>query len=340
MRSAELLLHERIPRRLVFQPAGLVDGGESLAEPEIERPAVRVYDTPDTSQPRVALLGHLPYTIMISNRGSGYSRYEGIAVTRWRADATTDNTGQFCYVKDVTSGHVWSVAHQPVCAPADSYRASFATDRVAFDRVDGHIETRTEITVVPADAAEVRRITVTNNGSSTREIELTSYGEIVLAPPDADRAHPAFANLFVADGMARVVFGDPRDAASALGGGADACGACTSSRWTASSSSRSPARPTARASSDADARRAIPRRSTRARTDGSPVPSAPSSIRSWRSARASGSRPARARRSRSRRSSRRRASARSSWPTATTIRAPRSARWISRGPPRRWSCAS
>ncbi len=31
----------------------------------------------------------------------------------------------------------------------------------------------------------------------SREIELTSYGEIVLGPADADRAHPAFANLFV-----------------------------------------------------------------------------------------------------------------------------------------------
>ena len=51
--------------------------------------------------------------------------------------------------------------------------------------------------MVPADAAEVRRVTVTNTSDTTREIELTSYGEIVLAPPDADRAHPAFANLFV-----------------------------------------------------------------------------------------------------------------------------------------------
>ena len=43
----------------------------------------------------------------------------------------------------------------------------------------------------------MRRVTVTNNGDEAREIELTSYGEIVLAPPDADRAHPAFGNLFV-----------------------------------------------------------------------------------------------------------------------------------------------
>ena len=80
------------------------------------------------------------------------------------ADGTRDNTGQFCYLKDVASGRVWSAAHQPVCAPADWYRAFLATDRVTFQRGDGDIETRTEIAVVPEDSAEVRRITVTNNG--------------------------------------------------------------------------------------------------------------------------------------------------------------------------------
>ena len=35
------------------------------------------------------------------------------------------------------------------------------------------------------------------SGLRTREIELTSYAEIVLAPPAADAAHPAFSNLFV-----------------------------------------------------------------------------------------------------------------------------------------------
>ena len=119
-------------------------------------------------------------------------------MTRWRADGTRDNVGQFCYVKDVTRGHTWSAAHQPMCVPAEHYRALLATDRVTFERTDGDIETRTEIAVVPADAAEVRRVTVTNHSDDeTREVELTSYGEIVLAPPDADRAHPAFANLFV-----------------------------------------------------------------------------------------------------------------------------------------------
>jgi cyclic beta-1,2-glucan synthetase len=197
VRSAELLLHERIPRRLVPQkPQGAqLDGG--MPDAETERPSVRHVDTTDTPAPHVALLGHLPYTIMVSHCGAGYSRYEGLAVTRWHSDGTRDHTGQFCYVKDVSSGRVWSAAHQPVCASADWYNAFLATDQVTFHRADGDIETRTEIAVVPEDSAEVRRVTVTNNSDEVREIELTSYGEIVLSPPEADRAHPAFGNLFV-----------------------------------------------------------------------------------------------------------------------------------------------
>ena len=197
VRSAELLLYERIPRRVVFQETQVARAEASLPDPELERPAVRRFDTASTPQPRVALLGRLPYTIMVTNAGSGYSRYGSLAVTRWRADGTADASGQFCYLKDLGTGRVWSSAFQPTAAEPDSYQAALATDRVIFHRVDGAFETRTEVTVVPDDSAEVRRVTVTNNGSRPGEVELTSYGEWVLAPPDADRAHPAFGNLFV-----------------------------------------------------------------------------------------------------------------------------------------------
>jgi cyclic beta-1,2-glucan synthetase len=197
VRSAEFLLHERMPRRLVLEEPQEASPEESLPRPEMERPAVREIDTPDTRRPEVALLGRLPYTIMVTNGGSGYSRYEDLAVTRWRADGTRDDTGTFIYIKDVTTDRTWSAAYQPTRAPADWYRAVLASDRVTFHREDGDIETRTEIAVVPDDSAEVRRVTVTNNSRVPRELEITSYGEIVLAPPDTDRAHPAFANLFV-----------------------------------------------------------------------------------------------------------------------------------------------
>lgn len=197
VRSAEFLLHERMPRRLVLEEPQEASPEEALPRAEMERPAVREIDTPNTPRPEVALLGRLPYTIMVTNGGSGYSRYENLAVTRWRADGTRDATGTFIYVKDITAGRAWSAAYQPTRATPDWYRAVLASDRVTFQRGDGDIETRTEIAVVPEDSAEVRRVTVTNNSRETRELEITSYGEIVLAGPDTDRAHPAFANLFV-----------------------------------------------------------------------------------------------------------------------------------------------
>jgi cyclic beta-1,2-glucan synthetase len=197
VRAAELLLFERVPRRVVLQKPQAARVDEALPDPDLERPTVREIDEPDTPHPHVALLGRLPFTIMVTQCGAGYSRYEDLAVTRWRADGTLDATGQFCYVKDITHQRTWSAAHQPLCTRADSYQALLATDRVTFLRSDGEIETRTEIAIVPQDSAEVRRVTLTNGSAERREIELTSYGEVVLGPPNADRAHPAFGNLFV-----------------------------------------------------------------------------------------------------------------------------------------------
>src|SRR5205814_8660419 len=49
----------------------------------------------------------------------------------------------------------------------------------------------------PEDDAEVRRISLTNTTDYVREIEVTSYAEVVIAPPAADAAHTTFSNLFV-----------------------------------------------------------------------------------------------------------------------------------------------
>jgi len=197
VKAVELLLHERVPRRLVLRKPQSARPAEARPESDGQVPVVREVNTARPAGPRVALLGTVPYTVMLNHNGSGYSRYEDLAVTRWRNDRTQDDSGQFCYVKDLASGRVWSSAFQPVGARADWSRAYFATDRVTLHRVDGDIETKTEITVVPGDSAEVRLVTLTNTAPEPREIELTSYGEVVMAPPAADNAHPAFSKLFV-----------------------------------------------------------------------------------------------------------------------------------------------
>src|SRR5207302_609532 len=64
-------------------------------------------------------------------------------------------------------------------------------------RRHGTITTTVDVVVSPEDNAEVRRVSVANAGPRTRDIELTSYAELVLAPPAADTTHPVFSKLFV-----------------------------------------------------------------------------------------------------------------------------------------------
>ncbi|MEA2632249.1 MAG: hypothetical protein QOE66_2468, partial [Chloroflexota bacterium] len=77
------------------------------------------------------------------------------------------------------------------------YEVTYSEDHADFLRRDGSITTGLTIVVSTEHDAEIRRVSLTNLGSQTREIELTSYAEIALAPQAADVAHPAFQNLFV-----------------------------------------------------------------------------------------------------------------------------------------------
>ncbi len=95
------------------------------------------------------------------------------------------------------SGEVWSAGYQPSGVEPDSYEVAFSEDRAEIVRRDGTLTTTLEVAVSPEDDAEVRRVSLSNLGSRAREIELTSYAEVVLAPPAADAAHPAFSKLFV-----------------------------------------------------------------------------------------------------------------------------------------------
>ncbi len=158
---------------------------------------VRTLHTPNTPVPEIALLGRAPCTILVSAAGSGITRNGSIAINRWRNDSTRDDYGQWCYIRDVTKGAVWSAGHQPLCAKYISYRAELANDRVTITRRDGDFETRTEIAAPNDRPADVRRITVSNESADDREIEVTSYQEIALATLVSDRGHRAFGNLFV-----------------------------------------------------------------------------------------------------------------------------------------------
>ncbi|HWV45816.1 MAG TPA: glycosyl hydrolase family 65 protein, partial [Nitrospira sp.] len=160
-------------------------------------PVVRRFTSPHEATPRTHLLSNGRYAVMLTTSGSGYSRWRDIAVTRWREDATRDCWGSYIFLRDIQTGAVWSAGYQPSGVEADDYEVSFTEERTEISRRDGDWNTTLEVVVSSEDDAEVRRISVTNMGTGARELQVTSYAELSLAPQAADVAHPAFANLFV-----------------------------------------------------------------------------------------------------------------------------------------------
>jgi len=203
LKASELLLQERIPKATapVF-PHAREASTTRLVSAEAAG-TMRVFTDPSSASVEAHLLSNGRYHVAMTTAGGGYSRWGNLSITRWREDATRDNYGSFCYIRDTTSGVIWSNAWQPIAKQAKSYEAIFTQARAEFRRSDEQIETYTQISVSPEDDIELRRVTLTNRSETPRTLELTSYAEVVLATLAQDEAHPAFSNLFVQTELVR-----------------------------------------------------------------------------------------------------------------------------------------
>ncbi len=195
--ATELLLQERMPRDVLVARPRAEEVKSASDVRDLVPPVLRRFTSPNDAIPRTHLLSNGRYAVMVTAAGSGYSRWGDVAVTRWREDVTCDAWGSYLFLRDTHTGAVWSAGHQPSGIEADSYEVTYSEDRAEFSRRDGSISTVLTVVVSTEHDAEIRRVSLTNLGSRAREIELTSYAEIALAPQAADVAHPAFQNLFV-----------------------------------------------------------------------------------------------------------------------------------------------
>ncbi len=197
IQAAELLLQERTPRAVgVTRPRGEEVQMAAHVRDTIP-PTLRRFESPHDISPRTHVLSNGRYVVMVTAAGSGFSRWRDLAVTRWREDSTRDCWGTFLFLRDAKTGEVWSAGFQPSGTEAAKYGVVYAEDRAKIMQRNRSRSTTLEIVVSPEDDAELRQLTVTNLENRDREIDITSYAEVVLASQAADQAHPTFSNLFV-----------------------------------------------------------------------------------------------------------------------------------------------
>jgi cyclic beta-1,2-glucan synthetase len=197
IQASELLLQERMPRDVAVAHPRAEEVRASKANLAPDTPTMRFLGLPGEAPPITHLLSNGSYAVMLTSAGSGYSRWRDLSVTRWREDGSADDWGSYIFVRDTDSRAVWSAGYQPAGDKPGDYTVTFSEDRATFQRRDQEITTTMDVVVSAEDNAEVRRVSLTNNGPDTRRLDVTSYAELVLASAASDNAHPAFSKMFV-----------------------------------------------------------------------------------------------------------------------------------------------
>ncbi len=234
VRAVSPLLHEPVPaavralRGLPLLPAGSARGGEDgngngkgnhsgplgpFGDGGPALPARELLPGSHALEP-VSLLGNGRYSVLLHPDGSGASRWQGQAVTRWRDDALRRQHGTFFYLRvadaavadesrSATLPGPWcSLTHHPAPAADVEYRCEWQAHAASFTAQAQRWTALTRVWVAPEDDIELREITLhaksDRGGDAALAIELASYFEVALLPQAADESHPAFANLFVA----------------------------------------------------------------------------------------------------------------------------------------------
>ena len=144
--------------------------------------------------PEIGVISNGQYTVLLNDRGGGFSRYKNIMLNRYRK-ISSDHYGTFLYVRNLRDDRLWSATYAPLDVMPESYHVSFASDKISYLRVDEGIETKTEVTVLKDRSAEIRRVTFTNNSGQAVDLEITTYGEVVLAESAEDENHRVFNGM-------------------------------------------------------------------------------------------------------------------------------------------------
>lgn len=196
IRAAEVLLEEKRQTHLI----SIAKRGYTIGAAKIHlREEVYHNRYVNSVEPRIPVTGYFSnnrYSLMITSDGDGFSSYENRMLYRFREDIY-ENTGNYIYIKDMNRGKYFSAAYHPTRKEPEEYQAVFSPHQAEFKRIDKDVSTHTIVTLSPEHNLEIRKVSLTNLGKTSKQLELTSYLEVVGDDHKAELSHPAFNKLFI-----------------------------------------------------------------------------------------------------------------------------------------------
>ena len=193
--AIDILLQEKMPTVAIITKEKK-EKVEKLKLKNFDSYTEKVYTKIQSSLKRTNVISNGKYTIVLTERGIGYSKYQNTQVNRFKETADVAQ-GIFFYIKNVKNKKIWTNTNIGNGSDPDKYVSIFSPGLTKFKRQDSNIETITKIIVAPNDPVEIRSLEVSNNGNLEEILEITSVFEPILSSSSADYMHTAFNNLFL-----------------------------------------------------------------------------------------------------------------------------------------------
>lgn len=117
----------------------------------------REYNKIDNKLSPINVISNDYYTVVMDQRGNGYSKYKDILINRYK-QTDDEEQGVFFYLKNIKTKRIWTSSQLKYLANADKYIVYFTPDKNQYVRQDGNIETNTKVFVMPNEPVEIRNI--------------------------------------------------------------------------------------------------------------------------------------------------------------------------------------
>ena len=141
-----------------------------------------VITSPKTPLPWINYLGSENFFSLISNTCGGYSFYKDaklLRLTRYRYNNVPyDSNGHYYYIKEGDS--IWNPGWMPAKTELDSYECHHGMGYTTFRSSKNNLHAELTAFVPVGRNCEINELTLTNNGTDTKEFSVFSYVEFCL----------------------------------------------------------------------------------------------------------------------------------------------------------------
>jgi cyclic beta-1,2-glucan synthetase len=137
-----------------------------------------------TPAPWINVIANPTFGFLVSESGSGHTwslNSRENQLTPWSNDPVTDPPGEALYIRDESTGEVWSPTALPIRDETAPYIACHGQGYSRFHHGSHGIFTELLQFVPVADPVKISRLTLRNDSGRARRLSITAYAEWVLS---------------------------------------------------------------------------------------------------------------------------------------------------------------